>query len=342
MGYIENVTSDLPNFSKAVISGWFKIPEATLNAVLALDDFPTGCDFDGWGNTYYPPLNKIIPLFTFGSLEVGTSESEADGETISPSYIGIDCTFDDPVLVCNLQMSNFATGDIDTDFQERPEAFFMGGGNSLSVPENERTEIVADQWYHFLISFDISSSCSNTRILDGGGPSTTDDFSSSSVFHWALNDVPRVGDSLYPSGNWTAYGTANANQIITQSLLHAIEGAEGSVATWSPVALETFGNPMGVPASSDFDSSVCNIYMGELQIFTDVSIDTSIEANRRAFVTSDGRPAHPSLSAALLEKSPEIYFQTAEDFITGNNRGTLAENFVSTGTILQYDVSPEF
>lgn len=342
MGYIDRADSDLSDFNKAVMSFWFRIPSETFAILDALPDEPPGDDSgigDHWCNICYSPaLYKTIPLITFGSQEVTTAESSLGaGAAVSPSFIGIDFALGDPVLVVNLQMSNFATGDLNTAFQERPECFFMGGGNGAPA-ESQKTTVVEDEWHHVLISFDLSSSCSNTRVLDGEGPATTDSISPGPTFTWALNDENKVGDSMFPAGGREDYG-AGETGIVPQSLIVAIDGAEGSSVTWSSVSIESDGNQIGIPASVDYVSKVYNIQMAEVQIFLDVTTDARVEDNRRAFITASGRPASPSRAAALLEKSPEIYFQTHEDFITGNNRGT-GSNFTPTGTIIAYTPGP--
>lgn len=341
MGYIA-LAAGVPNFNKAVFSFWFRIPSETFTALLAITDEPeddSGVG-DHWCNICYsPPIYKTIPLITFGSQEVATENSSAGaGADVSPSFIGIDFALSDPVLVVNLQMPNFADGDIVEVFIERPDCFFMGGGNGLTLG-HQKTTVVADQWHHALISFDLSGSCTNTRVLVDDGPSTTDSISTGSSFTWALDDVPKVGESMFPSGNWQDYGASDASGIITQNVITPILGDEGSTATWSSASIASNANPIGIPASVEYVDSVYNIQMSEVQIFFDVTIDARVEGDRRAFVTSSGRPAPPSLAATLLGKSPEIYFQTHGDFINGINRGT-AGDFTPTGTITAYTPGP--
>lgn len=327
MGFIER-SAGIASTSKMVMSFWLMIPAEVLAAVgdgenpedFASDGF---CSFCFW-----PALDRVIPLFVFGSQEVGTSEAgAADGEIISPSYVGIDCFGDDYTLCVNLQMSNFATGDITAGTVQRPECFYMGGGNG--TPEGDpRMTIVGGQKHHVLLSFDISTSCTNTRV-DG-----MDSFTPGPTFTWAIDGVPKGGSSTARSGDWESNG-AGATGIIPKGILTDIDGADGSEAVWSPVSLD-LGNPMGFPSINDFVSSVFNLKMSEVQIYTDVSVDCRDSDVIECFRTESGRPASPSLAQALCGKEPEIYFRTHSDWITGNNSGT-AGDFTPTGTILATD-----
>jgi hypothetical protein len=331
MGFIER-TAGIPASTKCVYSAWFMVPAETLTAVAAQEE-PDIEDraSDGFNsNCFYPALDRVIPLWLFGSQEVGTEDASGDaaGNPISPSYIGIDCVsgVDDATVVVNLQMSNFAIGDLVEGSVYRPACFYMGGyGDSAA----DSPLVVGGQKHHILISWDLSASCSNLRVLDG--ESVVDSFTPGPTFSWALDGVHKVGPAMFPSGDRA--GGIDGVSIVPQALLWSMEGAEGSEVTWSSAALE-LDNPMGFPAFNDYVAKVFNLRMSEVQIFTDVSVDCRDSEVIEAFRRTNGRPAHPSLAAALCGKDPEIYFRTHEDWITGNNRGT-AGDFTPTGTILE-------
>jgi hypothetical protein len=139
------LSNGIPDFSKAVISLWFRVPQATIDAATAAYSEAI---------TPRPRFNGIIPLIVFGPsfktkrfhfpmvllgggyTEVfqtyttrcqyettGTSLVQYSGsqwkftgeeyDDIDPSYIGIDCSrawdVDKPLLSVNIQMQDFAT-----------------------------------------------------------------------------------------------------------------------------------------------------------------------------------------------------------------------------------------
>jgi hypothetical protein len=81
------------------------------------------------------------------------------------------------------------------------------------------------------------------------------------------------------------------------------------------------------------------VEMAEMQVFTGVSLDTSITANRRAFIKDDGTPANPAAAQALLGKAPDILLSDFKKWKAGTNAGT-AGPFTATGTIKAYAKNP--
>jgi hypothetical protein len=75
MSYL--TTPELPSFSKAVISFWFKVSQNALDAVQKeYDDFYAQ---DDPGDP--PPLLGLVPLVTFGKEGAGRTSAESDGST---------------------------------------------------------------------------------------------------------------------------------------------------------------------------------------------------------------------------------------------------------------------
>jgi hypothetical protein len=95
--------------------------------------------------------------------------------------------------------------------------------------------------------------------------------------------------------------------------------------------------------------------MAELQIFTDVTLDTGDEPKRRAFIDyvrdndgnpiedEDGKrtlePVDPEKAEELLGKKPEILLHTSANWKAGNNTGSLGP-FTPTGGINSYKPDP--
>ena len=129
MSYLQ-LPAGVPAFSKAVISLWFRVPQATIDAVHAF----TPPFHDG-------PLNladmRVVPLLTLGAEQVQTQYSAPETNVavymtpnahvygpiydfpkatagasfpVVPSFIGLVCFPDSPVtLTINLQAKEFAT-----------------------------------------------------------------------------------------------------------------------------------------------------------------------------------------------------------------------------------------
>ncbi len=302
MGYLHIPASTLGNFSKAVISIWFRIPSAVFAAAEAFA-YPSSdpdARSDGMAGAYYnPPLYRIIPLLTFGSVE-----HDDEAHPVQPSFIGVDCVFSGThTIACNLQtpVNGSITTERDSTPAPRPGCFYMGGG--LDNPGN--ASVAADVWHHILISFDISGSCSVDMNEDP--PS----YISSNTFMWALDDVNRAGVTLEPAGNNTGSG---ANKIVCNWLTSGLTGPDedhaGDTASFSGGYIASNGNPIGIPTSDAFVSNAYNIQLAYVQVFTGVTANTSTEEVRRAFVRVNG--------------TPETNFSIA---------GTLSSPFIKVGTI---------
>lgn len=323
MGYLQIPVSALPNFSKAVISVWFRVPAATFTLMDAISDVvpgPSNTDHM-CSSCYSPALFKVIPLITFGSLEIDNLSLAC-----SPSFIGIDCWQSERVLQCNLQtpVNGAQTGT--GSYNQRPGCFFMGGFAGGATD----TVISADLWHHALISFDISGSQTATYVAGVGS------YASASTFSWALDDVSRPL-AMAPNAG-AQWGIAN-NAIITQWLLDGVGGSD--TASFSGGYIASNGNPIGIPASSAFVSNGQKVELAELQIFTGVTTDAAIEANRRAFIATDGTPANMYLAEALLGQAPNIKLTGSNNWKTGANTGSLGTTFTPTGTITTYTTAPD-
>ncbi len=365
MGYLHIPSSSLTNFSKAVISLWFRIPAATLLEVSSLTDTPVGETSDAWnGVCFDPPLYKIIPLITFGSLEVGLGD--ALGVNVQPSFIGVDCSSlvsgkTGPTLAVNLQTTSLCTFNktpVDPESEMRPECYYMGGaGRRMDASDFQEARVIADEWHHALISFDISPECS---ILWAGAqrspPDPTYVLTGGPTFTWSLNDVDKTGPAMFRSGgaNWTVTappttsGTTLAdNQIIPQALF-AYFGSGGNTSSF-PVETSTDfeitvptsviasnGNPIGIPTSAAFVDNVHKVDLADLQIFTGIYADAGSEVVRRFFISPEGTPVNPAVAQSGLGQAPAIIFNSGTNWRAGTNTGSLGGTFTKVGTVNNY------
>jgi hypothetical protein len=322
MSYLE-LPAGLADFDKAVISLWFRVPDATLQAVRALPDDP-GREEDTF-STFIPPLYKIIPLITFGSVETALghqlNEPVYSLYPISPSFIGVDCSNpyspDKGLLAVNLQMSNsttFSSEPIDIDDQLRPDAFYMSGYGTtpFTSEEPQKLEVTPDQWHHILISFDLSVGCScHTASFEEVGLPPRQ-ITPGPTFTWAFDDEDKVGPSMGPSGGaiyisppTTTYPMTPIppESIIPSYLFDLTRGFEGITATWSPVPLR-MEHSIGSPTAAQFVDNVYPVELAELQFFGGVTMDARLEANRRAFISASSTPDPEDPEAPLTGGTP--------------------------------------
>jgi hypothetical protein len=368
MGYIQRTTGIELDFTKVVISIWFRVPAASFTAAEA-NDLEIDKE-DRWSN--------IIPLITFGPQTVG---QETPNQTINlgppsgildppdifgyelgtptslnqgPGYIGIKRDGGNAFLDVYIPTGAPAACDkvrwIFDDFTEPepPNGSWSPVFTDVSETEEDyndyfgavsETQILPDTIYHLLISWDLTdgSASVGSDVL-----SDLDCITESSQMWMALNDVNKIENDLpmiWPGINPEDFDGNRHVSYLTD--LYAGQNDTAALGTCS-VTTEVSSIPTapvtvpGLPVIAAYDPINFKVQMGDLQIFTNVSLDTSVELNRRAFITSGLRQASPALAVSLLGKSPEVRFQTVNDWQVGNNRGT-AGNFTPTGTISPYE-----
>lgn len=336
MGYLTKA-SGLTDFSKVVISVWFRIPVDSLAAARAQYDA---------ANAVFPntdlSLIGIIPILTFGpGAETyvnhnGVSGAVTSAGPISSCVIGVSCGDSGGsigygnVLYARMQYSTGAAAPV---FPNNVYNDFFQVGAQLS-PSNvwgssiagSAITVAADQWHHVLVSFDLSGGCSSTYSAPDLGIDST------CPFYWSFDDVNYSSKYLWPNTPVIVGDTDVPNGIFSDRCIQN----SGSFS-FAAGNIPTSGNAFGVP--SDQTDHVYKIEMAELQVYTDVTLDTSNSTNRRAFVTSDGRPESMGAAALLLGKTPEVYLHGLSRWQSGTNSGT-AGHLTPTGTINPFTPGP--
>lgn len=233
----------------------------------------------------------------------------------------------------------------------------------------------SEKWYHLLVSFDLSTACqthgTTTTANDSGpigSPHSVKDGTDSAPRIWvALDDTNQTGSNLSPY--WPP-GASDPNIVLTpeaydvatrMNVTGGIAHREnlpadpnGDTQPWTitntvsvgtpsyavgPSSIPSSGFALGAPGHTEFADIIQKVDVADFQVFTDVSLDTGVESNRRAFISTSKKPVSPTAAAALLGKPPEIFYQTTSDWTTGTNRGT-GGNATKTGTVNVFTPAP--
>jgi hypothetical protein len=377
----------VPSFHRAVISLWFRVPAASMEAKQA----------DGSAADPNALFRMTIPLLTFGEpitqhLQETVSENIAvpvnfegtpvimsptsftiTGEApLEPSYIGIECSnVSYGRLVVNLQMPGRAVlteiGNVAGQVSVwnpfgtppfPPDGYDLSPGTGWSTADgaiyhtdlltdvsdsrNARPEyfhidspldLAPDLWHHVLLSVDLSDACNThgppqTHDPAGSRYATTAEGTDSHCRLWlAIDDVNQPLDALGP---YAVDGSDDANAVLTENAWNVANYITGLVSElWDTPATCTYpaeylpasGGPFGIPASAGWVDSIYKTEFAELQMFTDVHLDTGVTANRRAFVDAVGKPVAPQQAETLLGKKPDVLLHGTGNWQTGTNTG---------------------
>lgn len=274
----------------------------------------------------------------------------------SPSSGSNQYVFNDPFHVSYLLSDNTSLW-----LNSQPEVF----RGVLSA-----VDITPDRWHHVVVSIDLSGSISAQGNFNGSGQS----ISSDCKIWIALDDVN------YSGSDFSAHSDllADPNAIITQRAIDTYytnngtaTGFDGAAGEWhweidtysggasgsgtysySPTGLSV--GSLGIPATDGFSDHIWRCEMAEFQLYTGVTMDTSVVENRRAFITDTGKPfgfipipiieaptAPAAAAAAILGKQPDILLHGSTYWIAGINFGTSNDKFNATGTVQAYAPSPD-
>jgi hypothetical protein len=371
VGFILRTTGDPLNFNKVTISLWFLISSETITEAQAKfsDSNANGRQWRGvipllvWGlqpsgDEY--PLESVLLGNEPGLGDIfGTQIGSPVSYDYGPSYIGVRCQPDeDPVLEVVIQTDQFAdctnTNAIATDYEltgppENTYEYIYSDASSIDEDYPDyfggvsQTVITPDVPHHLLISWDLS--CGSETVgsgLEGSSAEFEDSVIASSQMWMALDGVNKTGVNLpmiWPGGDFdpnrhTSYVAGlYAGQANTPLGSAAVSLTVGTIPT------DNFAipGPATIALGGGTDAPVLRIGKADLQVFTDMSLDTSIEANLRAFISATGRRVNPSAAATLMGKQPEILFKSVSNWQSGTNQGT-AGDLVPTGTITAFDM----
>lgn len=213
--------------------------------------------------------------------------------------------------------------DVSAHRNARPEYFYVYNPVHLGP----------DRWHHVLLSCDLSDDCVTHGPLQvhdphGSTHATTAEGTDSHCRIWlALDDVNQGLDGLRP---YAVDGSDDPSAVLTENAWNVANNVTGLVGNlWDTPAtcsypaeyLPVSGGALGIPASAEWVDSIYKTEFAELQLFTDVHLDTGVTANRRAFVDADGKPVNPADAETLLGKKPEVRLHGTANWKQGTNTG---------------------
>lgn len=148
---------------------------------------------------------------------------------------------------------------------------FGTGALNVSLPKGEGAKALAgDAWHHVLISVDMSEGAT----ASGGGGITA-----SCTMYAAIDDKD------YKTGSYPLEGT---NKVVPGGAA-AVTGMPGGEncgpGTYSLTDMSVPSAPVGIPCVGKYVDRIHRVQMAELLIFTGETLDTSVEENRRHFIT---------------------------------------------------------
>jgi hypothetical protein len=252
--------------------------------------------------------------------------------------------------------------------------------NATGTISNSGVQVTADEWHHVLVSVDLTNliethgTSSNLEVI---GPLSS--YVDSTVkLYLAVDDVNKTewdlsSEWVYPDGGPNDVITGEAENVAgalrTYDRIYTNGDSEdvpvGGIPSYSLDASIPSG-VIGLPATSKYVSQVLHCEMAEFQMWINVSMDTGIEANRRAFIDykrdsmgepipdKNGQltlvPVDPAKAASLIGRRPDVELHKSSNWIKGNNTGTIgagpdgkpisAGQFTPTGVIKKYKPDP--
>lgn len=240
-----------------------------------------------------------------------------------------------------------------------PERFLGFSGD----PVGKGISVAPNRWHHVIFSLDLSGG--DVSVL--GTQTDADHLSDPGVFEGAIvsavkaylsfDDVNRTASSISECcGPITDFRGSTAesgpNDLLTELAAFVVQAYQlnNGTSDLSPItgsgsrtAITQTGHSrpsydfvvpafnletITIPGDSDTTQLV---QMAHLQVFTGVAVDTSDIANRRLFVTSDGKPADMALASAALGR-PLIAIKGAVNWKNGISSGS-AGDLTPVGTI---------
>jgi hypothetical protein len=153
--------------------------------------------------------------------------------------------------------------------------------------------LAADAWHHVLISVDMTGGSASTGYAVGGDPTfeaAVSRITKTSTLYVAIDDVNHpTGGYLFPGTNKVVTGGASTVAIMGQAIDYNAYPefiGIGPVPSYSLDNMTVPAAEVGIPSVGTYVDKVRKVEMAEFMMFTGVTLDTSIEKNRRLFITA--------------------------------------------------------
>ena len=167
--------------------------------------------------------------------------------------------------------------------------------------------VTPDVWHHVLISLDLDHSTIAKGSTNNGG-TVAGNIANPCKAWIALDDVNYDMTYLNPSSG--LLGLNGPNDVASQACLGAASSQKSAgpfSKIWNPDGLVNITEtdapptptyiynvqgalsdkqPFGIPAAANMVDNIYKVEMAEFVMWTDVTLDTSVEANRRLFITA--------------------------------------------------------
>lgn len=265
------------------------------------------------------------------------------------------------------------------DYADNSDAVFK---NTQAISVNPNFSITADEWHHVLLSIDLKDSASHGLAQKEEFTGYAGHIDGGSKVFIALDNV-NYGQTEPYNGNWVSGGTNN--DVVPGECLAVSGWRQGSDSmaydptlpfdvhqdlppvggvpsySLSSPSVPSGAGPIGLPATPQFVNNVYQVEMAEFQMWTDVTLDTSVESNRHAFIDykrdSNGKqiadtlePAKTKKAEERLGKKPTVMLHGSNNWSSGSNTGSSGKDsegkklsggqFKRTGKIDTYKPEP--
>lgn len=354
------------DMNKVTISLWFRIPQETVDAVRAQtggwDVMYNVVPLLTWGEqqSYTHYYGEEVVFYVYDpDPEHEQRVYEVHGQAIRsdpngkkpPSYIGVYVGSTEKPVTPALEV-RIQTADRPVPAQTAQSAVGAHNPEILGIPwvidyetvsvewhpqnlgnasvyvfgTENRPTVEIDQWNHLLISWD---------IVDHSNKS------GAAKMWCAINDKNKNGDDLPARRPDEAKDRLGPNDHVADDLADWFDAEDALYSiSFGKIPSTPFSIPAPplvseppvylIPGRGTFNP-IEKVEMAELQIFTGMALDTSLETNRRAFVDKDGLPVNPAKAEELMGKRPEVLLHGSTNWQEGKNTGSLGVEINSDG-----------
>jgi hypothetical protein len=151
--------------------------------------------------------------------------------------------------------------------------------------------LAADTWHHVLISVDMTGGSASTGIASGESfEGAANRISKTSTMYVAIDDVNYLtGGYLFPGTNKVVTGSAVSVALMSQGAGYNEDGSrspQGPIPSYSLTNMSVPAAEVGIPSVGKYTDRIRKVEMAEFMMFTGVVLDTSVEKNRRLFITA--------------------------------------------------------